>query len=92
MLVRHVFMTGIESRRGQQLRRPLAITKSVSAAGQVTGPVMAPRILDDMPTSPRWRLTRGIRSKVSIVLTGVSKSVIFPMFLGIAIRRLAKGR
>jgi len=29
---------------------------------------------------------------VSIVLTGVSKSVIFPMFLGIAIRRLAKGR
>jgi hypothetical protein len=41
---------GIESQRGQQLRRPLAITKRSSAAGHVTGPVMAPRILDDMPT------------------------------------------
>jgi len=83
---------GIEPHGSQQLQVPSAITKWLSAAGQVTGPVMAPRIHDDMPTSPRWRLTRRIRSKVSIVLTGVSKSVIFPMFLGIAIRRLAKGR
>ena len=70
---------------------PVGDTGVSLGSGRITNFVMAPRVHGASRLDPRWRLTRRNRSKVSMLLTRVSKSVVFPMFLGLVILTIANG-